>query len=296
MKILRTPEENFRNLPEYPFQPNYIEVEGLRMHYVDEGKNNDEVVLMLHGEPSWSFLYRKMIPIVSGAGYRVIAPDLIGFGKSDKPSERSDYSYQKHVDWMTAFIKALDLKNITLVCQDWGGLIGLRVAAENEERFKRISTANTFLPTGQGKPADAFLQWQEYSQVSPTFNIGKIVSGGCANRLSEEIIAAYDAPFPDDTYKAGARIFPKLVPISPDDPAVPANLKAWEVLKNWKKPFLTAFSDMDPITKGGDAYFQKVVPGTQGQKHITIQGGGHFLQEDKGEIWATAIVDFIKEN
>ena len=296
MNILRTPDERFDNLPDFPFSPNYVEVDGLRMHYVDEGNNEDEVVLMLHGEPSWSFLYRKMIPIIVNAGYRTVAPDLVGFGRSDKLVERSDYTYQKHVDWMTGFVNALDLKNITLVCQDWGGLIGLRIAAENPERFKRISAANTFLPTGQGKPSEAFLKWQQYSQESPAFNIGKIVNGGCVNTLSDAEIAAYDAPFPDDSYKAGARIFPALVPTSPEDPAIPANLKAWEVLKNWDKPFLTAFSDSDPITKGGDTYFQKVVPGTKGQNHTIIQGGGHFLQEDKGEEWAKAIVEFIKSN
>jgi haloalkane dehalogenase len=296
MKILRTPENAFADLADYPFEPHYVEVAGLRMHYVEEGENANETVLMLHGEPSWSYLYRKMIPIVAQAGYRVIAPDLIGFGKSDKLTEASAYSYQQHVDWMTFFIETLDLQDITLVCQDWGGLIGLRVAAENESRFKRITAANTFLPNGQGTPAEAFLQWQEYAKTSPSFNVGKIVSGGCVNRLSPEVIGAYDAPFPDDTYKTAARIFPSLVPTSPDNPAVPANIKAWEVLQKWDKPFLTAFSDSDPITKGGDKFFQKVIPGTQGQKHITIQQGGHFLQEDKGEEWAEAIVAFIQDN
>ncbi len=294
MNLLRTPEEHFANLKDFPYEPNYQEVEGIRIHYVDEGQNEEEVVLMLHGEPTWSYLYRKMIPIVAEAGYRVVAPDLVGFGKSDKPAEQSDYSYQKYVDWMTAWLKALDLKNITLVCQDWGGLIGLRLAAENEERFKRITASNTFLPTGQGNPSEAFLKWQKYSKESPTFDIGKIVNGGCVSDLSEEVIAAYNAPFPDDTYKAGARIFPSLVPTSPDDPAIPANLKAWEVLQKWDKPFLTAFSDSDPITRGGDAYFQKVVPGTQGQKHTTIEQGGHFVQEDQGETWAKIIVEFIQ--
>ncbi len=296
MKILRTPDEAFENLPDYPFAPHYTEVSGLRMHYVDEGKNPHETVLMLHGEPSWSYLYRKMIPVVARAGYRVIAPDLIGFGKSDKLTDASAYSYQHYVDWMKGFIKNLDLRNITLVCQDWGGLIGLRLAAENESRFRRITAANTFLPNGKGTPSEAFLQWQTYAKTSPTFNIGKIVGGGCVSKLSPETIAAYDAPFPDDSYKVAARIFPSLVPTSPDDPAVPANLKAWEVLQRWEKPFLTAFGDSDPITKGGDAFFQKVVPGAKGQKHITIQQGGHFLQEDKGEEWAEAIVSFIKEN
>lgn len=297
MNILRTPDERFNNLPAYPFSPNYLEVKGLRMHYVDEGnKSSSETVLMLHGEPSWSFLYRKMIPIVAEAGYRVIAPDLVGFGKSDKPAERSDYSYQNHVEWLTGFIKNLQLKDITLVCQDWGGLLGLRIAAENPELFKRISAANTFLPTGDFNPGEAFLKWQQYSQTTPVFNVGKIVSGGCVKALTEDLIAAYDAPFPDDSYKSAARIFPALVPTTPDNAASAANRAAWQVLMKWEKPFQTAFSDSDPITRGADAIFHKLIPGTKNQKHVTIQGGGHFLQEDKGEEWATAIVEFIRAN
>lgn len=296
MNILRTPDEQFQNLPNYPFEPNYVEVNGLRMHYVDEGNNDDEVVLMLHGEPDWSFLYRKMIPIVATAGYRVVAPDLIGFGKSDKPSKMSDYSYQNHMDWMTTFLEALDLKDITLVCQDWGGLLGLRLAAEQGDRFKRIAAANTFLPTGDFPMPDAFKQWQEYSQKVPVFEVGKIVSKGCVNRLSDEVIAAYDAPFPDESYKAAARIFPKLVPTTPDDPASEANRAAWKVLMQWEKPFLTNFSDSDPISAGGDKLMQKMIPGTKGQNHQIITGAGHFLQEDKGEEWAEQIVAFIRAN
>jgi haloalkane dehalogenase len=296
MKLLRTPDERFKGLPGYPFRPHYAEVDGIRIHYVDEGYYEHETVLMLHGEPSWSYLYRKMIPVVVEAGYRVIAPDLVGFGKSDKPAEMSDYSYQRHVIWMTGLIKSLDLKNITLVCQDWGGLIGLRIAAENEERFKRICASNTGLPTGGRKLSEAFHAWREYSQKTPDFNIGQIISGACVKKLEPEVIAAYDAPFPDDSYKAGARIFPALVPIAPDDPAVPANLKAWEVLSRWQKPFLTAFSDSDPITRGGDAAFQKNIPGTKGMKHTTIKSAGHFVQEDKGEEWARIIVELIREN
>ncbi|GAB4395615.1 MAG: haloalkane dehalogenase [Microscillaceae bacterium] len=296
MDFLRTPEERFAHLPDYPFAPHYLELEGgLRMHYVAEGpKEASETLLLLHGEPTWSYLYRKMIPILAQAGHRVIAPDLIGFGKSDKLRSREDYSYQSHVDWLAAFITQLDLQNLTLVCQDWGGLIGLRLAAEHEARFKRITASNTFLPTGQGSPSEAFMKWREFSQTVPEMPIGKIVSGGCVNKLSPEIMAAYDAPFPDETYKEAARIFPALVPISEEDPAVPANLRAWEILKGWQKPFLTAFSDSDPITRGGDAYFQKVVPGTKGQAHTTIAGAGHFVQEDKGEAWAELILDFLQ--
>lgn len=296
MEILRTPDSQFENLPNYPFAPNYVEISGLRMHYVDEGSNDDEVVLMLHGEPDWSYLYRKMIPIVVDAGYRVVAPDLIGFGKSDKPAAMSDYSYQSHMDWMTGFLNALDLKNITLVCQDWGGLLGLRLAAENPARFKRIAAANTFLPTGDYPMPDAFKQWQEYSQTVPVLEVGKIVSKGCVNRLPDGVIAAYDAPFPDESYKAAARIFPKLVPTTPDDPASAANRAAWKVLMQWEKPFLTNFSDSDPISKGGDKLMQKMIPGTKGQNHQIITQAGHFLQEDKGEEWAKAIVAFIQAN
>ena len=294
MNILRTPDERFANLPDYPFAPNYFETDGLRIHYVDEGENDDEVMLMLHGEPSWSYLYRKMIPVFSKAGYRSLAPDLIGFGKSDKPAEMSDYTYQSHVNWMEEWLLGLDLKNITLVCQDWGGLIGLRLVAMHPDRFKRITAANTFLPIGKGKPSEAFLRWQAFSQKSPKFDIGRVINGGSVADLSDEVIAAYDAPFPDDSYKAGARIFPSLVPTAPEHPGVAENVKAWEVLRQWQKPFMTAFSDSDPITAGADQFFQQLIPGTKDQPHTTIKGGGHFLQEDKGEVWANHIVSWIE--
>lgn len=296
MEILRTPDEQFANLPDYPFEPHYVEVDGLRIHYVDEGPADAEPVLLLHGEPSWSYLYRKMIPVITAAGYRAIVPDLVGFGRSDKPAQREDYTYQRHVDWITGFIEALDLRNITLVGQDWGGLIGLRVAAEQEGRFARIVAANTGLPTGDRSMGPAFLAWQRYSQEVPDFHVGGIIKGGCASDLTPEIIAAYDAPFPDDRYKAGARQFPMLVPTAPDDPAAPANRRAWEVLTRWEKPFLTAFSDSDPITHGSDRVFQQLVPGTKNQPHTTISGAGHFLQEDKGPELAGVIVDFMARN
>jgi haloalkane dehalogenase len=251
---------------------------------------------MLHGEPSWSYLYRKMIPIVTAAGYRAVAPDLIGFGRSDKLPKRDDYSYQFHVDVMTRFVKALDLTRITLVCQDWGGLIGLRVLAENPERFSRAVAANTGLPTGDHTPPEAFFQWQQYSQTVDDFHVGGIIKGGCQSDLSEDVIAAYNAPFPDDSYKEAARIFPKLVPTSPGDPAAPANKAAWDVLIKWNKPFLTAFSDSDPITHGGERPFQKLVPGAKNQPHTTIKGAGHFLQEDKGEELAQIVVHFMKNS
>jgi haloalkane dehalogenase len=294
MEILRTPDERFNNLPDFDFAPHYLEVAGLRIHYVDEGPPAAPPVLMLHGEPSWSYLYRKMIPVIAAAGHRAVAPDLAGFGRSDKPARREDYTYQFHVDSMTGLIESLDLRGITLVGQDWGGLIGLRIAAEHPDRFARIVVANTGLPTGDRPMTEGFMRWREYSQTVENFHAGGIVKGGCVNDPPPEVIAAYNAPFPEDSYKAGARQFPLLVPIRPDDPASEANRRAWEVLRSWEKPLLTAFSDGDPVTRGGDRVFQKLVPGAQGQPHVTITGAGHFLQEDKGEELAQVVVDFIR--
>jgi haloalkane dehalogenase len=223
----------------------------------------------------------------------VIAPDLVGFGRSDKPADRHDYTYQRHVDWMQQVMGKLALSRITLVCQDWGGLIGLRLVAVAPQRFDRVVVANTGLPTGDRKMSDAFLEWQRFSREATEFAVGKIVSSGCHQPLSQAIVAAYDAPFPDETYKEGARIFPSLVPTTPDDPAASANREAWKVLQGFEKPFLTAFSDQDPITRGGDKVFQKLIPGAKNQPHTTIQGGGHFLQEDCGLAFASAVIDFI---
>jgi haloalkane dehalogenase len=293
MDLLRTPDERFADLPGYPFTPNYVEVDGVRVHYVDEGPSEAAPVLMLHGEPSWSYLYRKMIPVFAAAGHRAIAPDLPGFGRSDKPASRTDYTYQAHVDWMRGFIEAIDLREATLVCQDWGSLIGLRLLAEHTDRFAGAVVANGFLPTGDTPPGDAFLAWQNFSQTTPNFHVGGIISGGCVSQLSDEVIAAYDAPFPDDTYKEGARQFPLLVPSSPDDPAAPANRAAWDTLEKLQLPVLTAFSDSDPITRGADRAIQSRIPGASGQPHTTITGGGHFLQEDKGEDLAQVIVEWL---
>jgi len=297
MKLLRTPEERFANLPGYPFGPNYVEVpsgEGdtIRIHHVDEGPKDASPVLLMHGEPSWSYLYRKMIPIIVNAGYRAVAPDLVGFGRSDKPSDRNDYTYQRHVDWMKAWLEAVHLREITLVCQDWGGLIGLRLLTGNPDRFARVVAANTGLPKGEGI-TQAFLDWRQFSIETPEFDGGSIVNMGTVTSLSEEVLAAYNAPFPDETYKEGARIFPSLVPVEPDNPAVPANLEALEVLSAFEKPFLTAFSDSDEITRGGELVFQHGVAGAAGQPHTTIKGGGHFLQEDCGEALANVVVDFM---
>jgi haloalkane dehalogenase len=298
MKTLRTPDERFADLPGFDFEPHYAEVsdgEGgrLRVHYLDEGPADGETILLLHGEPSWSYLYRKMIPVLTGAGLRAIAPDLVGFGRSDKPADRGDYTYQRHVDWMRELVEVLDLRGVTLFGQDWGGLIGLRLAAENPERFARMVAANTFLPTGDHHPGEAFIAWRDYSQRVPAFDAGWIVNSGCASDLPDEIKAAYDAPFPDESYKEGARQFPALVPATPDDPAAAANRKAWEVLARWTKPFVTLFGDSDPITAGSDRHLQKLIPGTQGQPHATIEHAGHFLQEDRGEEVARHVVEFI---
>jgi haloalkane dehalogenase len=300
MEVLRTPDERFAGLPGYGFAPHYTEVPSgdgsgtLRIHHVEEGPAGaGETVLLMHGEPSWSYLYRTMIPVITAAGHRALAPDLVGFGRSDKPVARGDYTYQRHVDWMTAWLEAADLRHVTLVCQDWGGLIGLRLVAEHPDRFARVVAANTFLPTGDNNPGEAFLNWRRFSQEVEDFAVGTIVNFGCATDLPADVVAAYDAPFPDDSYKAGARQFPTLVPIAPDDPASEPNRAAWRVLEQWKKPFLTAFSDADPVTSGGEKPLQARIPGAAGQAHTTIRGGGHFLQEDRGPALADVVVDFI---
>jgi len=302
MQILRTPDERFVNLRDWPYEPHYTDVrhgsDVLRIAHVDAGpRDAKNVVLCMHGEPSWSYLYRKMIPVLVGAGHRVIAPDLVGFGRSDKPAAVSDYTYERHVQWMTDWLLANDLRHLTLVCQDWGGLIGLRLLAAHPERFDRLVVANTFLPVGDRPPSEAFMAWRKYSQETPNFNVGRIVEGGCARKpLAPEVVAAYDAPFPDDSFKSGARVFPTLVPISLDDPSSKANLAAWKVLERFEKPTLTAFSDSDAVTKGGDRGFQQRVPGTSGQSHVTIANGGHFLQEDAGEELAGVVNEFILRN
>ena len=290
-QALRTPDSRFEDLPDYPFAPHYLEVDGLRMHTVDEGPRDAPPILMLHGEPSWSYLYRFMIPPCA-VRYRVLAPDLIGFGRSDKPTSIGDYSYQNHLDWLREFIEVLDLERITLVCQDWGALLGLRLAAEQEQRFARIVVGNGALPTGDQKPPAIFKIWKLFARWSPWFPISRIVDMGCFKKLSPAERRAYEAPFPTARHKAGTRAFPRLVPITPGDPAAAANRAAWQTLKGWKKPFLTAFSNGDPIMRGGDRHFQKQVPGCQGQPHATLKGG-HFLQEDAGPEFARLIVDWL---
>jgi haloalkane dehalogenase len=300
MDRLRTPEERFEGLGDFDFAPHYANVTdptggaALRIAYLDEGPRDGAVVLLLHGEPSWSYLYRFMIPGLVAAGHRVVAPDLIGFGRSDKPSHRGDYSYARHVEWVRELlIDRLDLHDITFFGQDWGSLIGLRLVGEHPDRFARVAIGNGGLPTGDERMSEAFKAWQEFSQTTPALHVGNIVSGGCAERLSAEVIAAYDAPFPDETFKEGARQFPTLVPTSPEDPAHDANVAAWTVLSSFTKPFLCCFSG-DAITKGADAKFIREVPGTNGQAHTTIAGTAHFLQEENGPELARILNDFIE--
>ena len=296
MQAATTDAARFENLPDYPFEPHYVDIGGLAMHYVDEGPRSARTMVMLHGEPSWSYLYRHMIPPAVAAGYRVVAPDLIGFGKSAKPVRIADYTYQQHMNWLGALVEALGIADAILICQDWGSLLGLRLAAEQNERFGGIVLANGFLPTGDQPPPPAFKVWQRFARYSPWFPIGRIIDKGTATPLAPAVIAAYDAPFPSGRYKAGARAFPRLVPITPDDPAAPANRAAWEQLRRWEKPFATAFSSRDPITRGLDRIFHRQVPGAAHDKHTTIRGAGHFLQEDKGPELAAFAIDYCRAN
>jgi len=289
--VLRTPDARFEGLPGYAFAPHYIDVDGLRMHYVDEGRG--PVVLMLHGEPTWSFLYRKMIPIFVREGFRAVAPDFIGFGRSDKPTRALSYTYAGHVAWTRAFLETLDLREVTLVVQDWGSLVGLRLAAENEDRFARIVVANGFLPTARHPMPPAFLAWRAFARWSPVFPIGRIVASGCVTKPSPAVRRAYDAPFPSHAYKVGARMFPRLVPATETDPAVPKNRAAWDVLGRWEKPFLTLFGKNDPILGGADRPLQAHVPGARGEPHERFWGG-HFVQEDRGDHLATTIARWIR--
>ena len=295
MQTVRTPDEHFENLSGYAFTPNYVEIDDLdggtlRVHYLDEGPADGSVVLLMHGEPSWSYLYRNVIPPLVDSGHRVIAPDLVGFGRSDKPTQQSDYTYARHVDWMRQVLfDHLNLTGITFFGQDWGGLVGLRLVALEPERYAGVVIGNTGLPTGRGPASDAFLAWQNFAATTEHFPVGAIINGGCTTDLAPEIIADYEAPFPSDEHTAGARVFPSLVPTRPDDPATPDQDAAWTVLEAFDRPFLLAFSDSDPITRGGDAPFLAKVPGAAGQPHTTIVGGGHFLQEDRPADVAAAI-------
>jgi haloalkane dehalogenase len=297
--VLRTPDEAFAGLADYPFAANFAMVGSgadpvLRLHYVDEGPRDAAPVLLLHGEPTWSYLYRHFIPPLTAYGHRVLAPDLIGFGKSDKPVNREAYSYERHVAWLCDWLEQLDLRDITLFCQDWGGLIGLRLVAAFPDRFARLVIANTGMPTGTGM-SDGFQQWLTISQTIPNFPAGMIVNMGTTRELSPAEIAAYDAPFPDESFKEGARQFPTLVPVTPEHGSVAENIAAWRVLEAFEKPVLTCFSDNDPVTKGGEAAILARIPGAKGQPHIIVPGG-HFLQEDAPEQLVALINDFIANN
>jgi haloalkane dehalogenase len=289
MQVYRTPEEHFADLPGFPFVSRYVELrEGLRVHYIDEGDPAAPVVCLLHGEPTWCYLFRHMVRPLVEAGFRVVAPDLIGFGKSDKPLDRAAYSYAGQVAWMREWIEALDVKSMTLGCQDWGSLIGLRLAAEIPERFAAVALSNGGLPAGQDPPR-AFAIWRAFSRYSPVFPIGRIVKSGTKRPLSAAEIAAYDAPFPTRASKVATRTYPSLVPFA-GNPAVPDQLSAWKVFDAWTKPFLCCFSDGDPITRGGDAMWRERVPGTRGMAHRTLHGG-HFIQEDDPQGFAAAIIE-----
>ncbi|WP_292961707.1 haloalkane dehalogenase [Novosphingobium sp. UBA1939] len=299
MEILRTPDERFAGLDGFDFSPHYSEVidgqDGtrLRIHHLDEGPRDAAPVLLMHGEPSWCYLYRRFIPDLVARGHRVVAPDLVGFGRSDKPARRDDYTYERHVQWMSDWLTQLDLTGITLFCQDWGGLIGLRLVAAFPDRFARVVVSNTGLPVGTGA-TDGFRAWLDFSQNVPVFPVGMIVNGGCHRDLSSAEIAAYDAPFPDETYKEGARQFPTLVPITPEHGSVAENKAAWDVLARFDKPLLTAFGAEDAITRGGERPFIDRVPGAKGQAHTVLQSAGHFLQEDVPAELCTIIDTLIR--
>ena len=295
MKVLRTPEDRFAGLPDFGYRPQYADVDGLRLAYVETGPADGEPVLLLHGEPSWSFLYRTVMPVLAEAGLRAIAADLAGFGRSDKPAEIGDHSFARHVEWMRGLaFDRLDLRGLTLVGQDWGGLIGLRLVAENLDRFARVVAANTGLPTGDQPMPDVWLRFREVVRTAPALSVSRLVQSGCQTRLTPEILAAYEAPFPDPSYAAAVRAMPGLVPTSPDDPAAEANRAAWRRLAAWDKPFLVAFSDRDPITGGMAPILKNTVPGAAGLDHPVLEGAGHFLQEDAGERLGAVIAEFVR--
>ncbi len=294
MDVLRTPDERFADLPGWPYEPSYAPTsDGLRMAYVDEGSG--PTVLLLHGEPSWGYLYRRMVPVLVEAGFRCVVPDLVGFGRSDKPTRVEDYTYARHVEWLRSVLfDALDLTDVTLVCQDWGGLLGLRLVAEHPARFARVCAANTGLPDGTRRLPDAWWRFRDFVARTEDPPIGSLVASGCAEPLAPEVQAAYDAPFPDASYKAGAKAFPDLIPQDADNPATPDNQRAWKVLREFDKPLLCAFSDRDPITAGGERALLHKIPGAVGQPHTTIAGGGHFLQEDRGAELARVVADWAR--
>ena len=299
MKILRTPADRFADIPDYPFAENWIEIDlgegySARQHYVDEGDRSAPPVFLFHGEPSWSFLYRKMIPILVEAGFRVLAPDLIGFGKSDKPDDPEFFTYERHVDWLKQWRSAVEPRPAALFVQDWGGLLGLRMLAHDPDLFTCVVASNTFLPAG-GTPSAAFLAWREFAWSSPEFRIGALLDRATATERSEAEIAAYDAPFPDEPSKAGARAFPSLVPVEDGMPGVEENKKAWPALAAYEGPFLTLFGEDDPITKGSEKFLIERIAGARGIEHRTLPNCGHFCQEDQPEELAAGLIAMARK-
>jgi len=299
MRALRTPTDRFDHLPDFPYEPRFAEVpdgdgDHVRMAYVEAGPADGPVALLLHGEPSWSFLYRHVMRVLAESGVRAVAPDLVGFGRSDKPADPADHSYARHVEWVRALsLDALDLREVTLVGQDWGGLIGLRLVAEHPDRFARVVAANTGLPTGDQQMPEIWWQFRRAVEGADELDVSRFVQAGCRQPLPDDVRAAYDAPFPDQSYVAGPKVMPTLVPTAPDDPATEANRAAWARLTAWRKPFLVAFSDGDPITADMAPVLRRAVPGADGIDHPTLEGAGHFLQEDAGERLGQEIARFM---
>jgi haloalkane dehalogenase len=299
MDVLRTPDERFAGLPDFGYEPRYVTVgtpggDDVRMAYVEDGPADGPVVLLLHGEPSWSFLYRTMLPVLAGRGLRAVAPDMVGFGRSDKPAQVGDHSYARHVEWLRALaFDRLGLRQVTLVGQDWGGLLGLRLVAEHPDRFARVVAANTGLPTGDEPMPEVWWQFRRVVEKASTLDVARLVQSGCQTRLSEALLAAYAAPFPDESFKAGPRAMPLILPTAPDDPATEANRAAWQKLQAWDRPFLVAFSDGDPITASMAPVLKHIIPGAAGLDHPVITGAGHFLQEDAGDRLGRLVADFM---
>lgn len=297
MTVLRAPDERFASLPEFDVEPHYLDVDGgdlgpLRMHYVDEGSRGAKVVLLLHGEPTWSYLFRRTFPPLVEAGYRVIAPDLVGFGRSDKPARLADYTYERHVGWLTQFCARLALRDVVMVGHDWGGLLGLRLATEVDGLVAGYVATNHGYPTGDMPANEALAAWQEFAATTHDFDIGAIVARACADPVDPAVVAAYDAPFPDDAHKAGARCFPALIPVVPDDPSSDAVRRSRARLAEWTRPFLTVFGADDPIAGAADAMFQQLVPGAAGMPHARIAGAGHNMPEDAGARLGELVAEF----
>jgi haloalkane dehalogenase len=300
MRILRTPDFRFANLLDYAFEPHYVELpaagEGkLRVHYLDEGPRDGHPLVLLHGQPSWSYLYREMIPGFAEAGLRVLAPDLVGFGRSDKPAEPSDYSYERHVGWINDWLVTINPNPSTLFVHDWGGFIGLRVLARRPERFERAIVSNSGLPDGERiEPLEIFYTWRQFVRDQEQLAIGNVIQLGSTKELSDEVVFAYEAPFPDESYKSGVRAFPELVPTEAEDQQAAANRKAWQVLEDWTKPFLTLFGELDPMNAGSDQIFQERVPGAKDQPHARLAGAGHYIQEDAAGELTERVIDFVR--